>query len=180
MPGSNGVASRAAHSERWDEAWSFYSYEKNVNIINIWQQKRDFKARRKEVQFQREVYKELGRARGVAQAIGHLCWVLSSNSILLKRKGAWRLCNCSFFKNFLWGWGLKSGFPLAKQVLHILSHTSSPFCSGYFRDGVSRTMCLVWPRTAILLISASQRAGITGMSHWQQAHQLFLTSTGLK
>jgi hypothetical protein len=28
------------------------------------------------------------------------------------------------------------GFTLTKQVLHHLSHTSSPFCSGYFGDGV--------------------------------------------
>jgi hypothetical protein len=27
------------------------------------------------------------------------------------------------------------GFVLAKQVLYFLSHASSPFCSGYFRDG---------------------------------------------
>jgi hypothetical protein len=28
------------------------------------------------------------------------------------------------------------GFTLAKQELYLLSHTSSPFCSGYFGDGV--------------------------------------------
>jgi hypothetical protein len=28
------------------------------------------------------------------------------------------------------------GFALAKQVLYHLSHTSSPFCSGYFGDKV--------------------------------------------
>jgi hypothetical protein len=28
-------------------------------------------------------------------------------------------------------------FTLAKQELYRLSHTSSPLCSGYFRDGVS-------------------------------------------
>jgi hypothetical protein len=32
-------------------------------------------------------------------------------------------------------------------------------------NGVSRTFCLGWPVTAALLISASQVAGITGVSH---------------
>jgi hypothetical protein len=40
------------------------------------------------------------------------------------------------------------------------------FCSGYFGDRVSQTVCSVWPWTMILLISASQVARITGMSHW--------------
>jgi hypothetical protein len=31
------------------------------------------------------------------------------------------------------------GFALAKQVLYGLSHTSSPFCAGYFGDGVSKS-----------------------------------------
>jgi hypothetical protein len=35
--------------------------------------------------------------------------------------------------------------------------------------GVLQTICLGWPWTKILLISASQVAKITGMSHWHQA-----------
>jgi hypothetical protein len=31
----------------------------------------------------------------------------------------------------------RTGFEIAKQVLYHLSHTSSPFCSGYFGDGIS-------------------------------------------
>jgi hypothetical protein len=46
-------------------------------------------------------------------------------------------------------------FVLAKQEFNHLSHNSSPFCSGYFRDGVSRTICPGWPWTKALLISAS-------------------------
>jgi hypothetical protein len=46
-----------------------------------------------------------------------------------------------------------------------LSYTSSPFCFGYFGDRVSRTVCPVWPQTSILLISVSQIARITGVSH---------------
>jgi hypothetical protein len=46
-----------------------------------------------------------------------------------------------------------------------LSPMSSPFCSVYFGDGVSWTVCMGWPWTMILLISASQVARITCMSH---------------
>jgi hypothetical protein len=40
-----------------------------------------------------------------------------------------------------------------------------PFCCAYLEMGVSRTICPGWPRTMILLISASQVAGIAGVSH---------------
>jgi hypothetical protein len=43
------------------------------------------------------------------------------------------------------------------------SHTSSPFCSGYSETRVSQTICLGWPQTMILLISASQVARIIGV-----------------
>jgi hypothetical protein len=39
------------------------------------------------------------------------------------------------------------------------------FCVGYFQDRVSWTICLGWLRTSIFLISASQVARITSMSH---------------
>jgi hypothetical protein len=32
---------------------------------------------------------------------------------------------------------------------------------------VSQTICLVWPQTSILMISDSQVARVTGVSHWQ-------------
>jgi hypothetical protein len=35
------------------------------------------------------------------------------------------------------------------------SHSSSPFCDGFFRDRVLRTICPGWLRTTVLLISAS-------------------------
>jgi hypothetical protein len=53
------------------------------------------------------------------------------------------------------------GFVLVKQVLYYLSHTSSPFCSGYFRDGVLRAICVGWPWTVILPSSASQVQNLT-------------------
>jgi hypothetical protein len=59
------------------------------------------------------------------------------------------------------GFELKA-LPVAKQVLYYLSHISSPFCSGYFGDGV-------WPPPVLFLISASQVARITGMSHGSPA-----------
>jgi hypothetical protein len=40
------------------------------------------------------------------------------------------------------------------------------FCAGYFQDRVMWTICLSWLLTEILLISASQVARITGMTHW--------------
>jgi hypothetical protein len=57
------------------------------------------------------------------------------------------------------------GLGFAKQALYCLSHTSSPFCCGYFTDGVSGTVCLDLSGTAILLLSASQVVRITGVSH---------------
>jgi hypothetical protein len=39
------------------------------------------------------------------------------------------------------------------------------FYSGYFGDGVSQTICLGYPQTVILPISASQVARITGVSY---------------
>jgi hypothetical protein len=51
---------------------------------------------------------------------------------------------------------------LTKQALYCLSHTSSLFCSGYFEDGLSQTICLDWPWILILLFSASQVTRISG------------------
>jgi hypothetical protein len=46
-----------------------------------------------------------------------------------------------------------------------LTHNSSPFCSGYFGDGVLQISCPGWPQTSILPISSSQIARIIGVSH---------------
>jgi ABC-type Fe3+ transport system permease subunit len=54
-----------------------------------------------------------------------------------------------------------------------LSHSTSPFCDGYFWDRVSWTICLSWLQTVILLISASWVARITGVSHWHLAENNF-------
>jgi hypothetical protein len=69
---------------------------------------------------------------------------------------------------FSWGtvWSLNSRLLLAKQALYRLSHTSCPFSSGYFGDGVSQTICPGQPWTMILLISVFQVPRISGMSHW--------------
>jgi hypothetical protein len=100
------------------------------------------------------------------------------------------------------------GFMFAKQAFY-LSHTSSPFCSGYlfiyflwywdlnsgptpwvtppalfcdglFQDRVLRTICQGWLRTAFLLISASWVARITGMSYWRQATLVILKMWSFK
>jgi hypothetical protein len=49
---------------------------------------------------------------------------------------------------FWWVWCLNSGLYMYKVGTLLLDpHTSSPFCSGYSGDRVSRTICLGWPRT---------------------------------
>jgi hypothetical protein len=45
----------------------------------------------------------------------------------------WLRCLSSFF--ILAVLGFELGFTFAKQALYCLSHTSCPFCSGYFGDG---------------------------------------------
>jgi hypothetical protein len=61
----------------------------------------------------------------------------------------------------------------AKQGFYHLSHTSSSFCSGYFGDGVSELFAWAGLKLRFLLISASQVARITGVSHWRLALVLF-------
>jgi hypothetical protein len=39
--------------------------------------------------------------------------------------------------------------------VYTLSHSTGPFCGGFFQDRVSRTICPSWLQIAILLISAS-------------------------
>jgi hypothetical protein len=72
------------------------------------------------------------------------------------------------FLFFWWDCKLNLGLCACKEVIYHLSHTSSPFCSGFFGDGeegFSWTICPGWPQTMIPLISAFQEACITGMSH---------------
>jgi hypothetical protein len=73
--------------------------------------------------------------------------------------------SCPFLFYFWWDWVWIQGFVLAKQALYSLNHTSSPFRSHYFGNGVLQTICLQWSQTIILLISASQVATITGVSY---------------
>jgi hypothetical protein len=54
------------------------------------------------------------------------------------------------------------GFILTKPMLYYLNYNSSPFCCGYFGDGVLQTICLDRPQTIILAILVSQVARITG------------------
>jgi hypothetical protein len=57
------------------------------------------------------------------------------------------------------------GFKLGKQARYHLNHNSAPFFLGYFGDRVSWTICLGWPQTVMILISASQVTRIIGISH---------------
>jgi hypothetical protein len=78
------------------------------------------------------------------------------------------LCQFLFFLSFFFlsrigVW--TQGFMLTKQALSHVSQSpvSSLFCSGYFGDRVLQTICLSWPQTKILLISASWVPRITGV-----------------
>jgi hypothetical protein len=62
------------------------------------------------------------------------------------------------------------GFELRASLLpgrHSATWATPPalFCIGYFQARVSRTICLGWPWTMILLITVSWVARITGVSH---------------
>jgi hypothetical protein len=87
------------------------------------------------------------------------------------------VCVCNLFILFIYSFGNGSGvwtqgFIVTKQVLYHLSHITSPFCSGYFGDGILRTTSLSWLQTVILPISASQVARITVVSHQCPASDL--------
>jgi hypothetical protein len=66
------------------------------------------------------------------------------------------------------------GFPHAKQAFY----HSSPFCSGYLEMGGLTTICPGWTRISSLLISASQVARITGVSHWCWTWSVFFHNSG--
>jgi hypothetical protein len=70
---------------------------------------------------------------------------------------------CFIFFGGIGVWTLAVDF--ANLVLYCLSCTSSPFCSGCFEDGISRSICLICPWTVLLLISSSQVVRIIGVSH---------------
>jgi hypothetical protein len=69
---------------------------------------------------------------------------------------------------FWWDWGLNSRL----HTFYHLNPNSSSFCSGYFVDGVSWTICLGWLWTPIFPVSASQVVRITGICHWCPVRQL--------
>jgi hypothetical protein len=73
---------------------------------------------------------------------------------------------CFLFIYFLQFWGLNSG-PTPQATPPIF------FYEGFFRDRVSRTVCLGWLLTVILLVSASWVARIIGVSHWCLAKLCF-------
>jgi hypothetical protein len=83
-------------------------------------------------------------------------------------KNAIYKCSLGVLFVSVWFWvlvGLRFEFRACKAALYHLSHTSSPFCSGCFGDGVSRKICLGWLQTLIFSMSASQVARIPGVSH---------------
>jgi hypothetical protein len=65
-------------------------------------------------------------------------------------------------------------FVLSKQVLYHLSRTSNPFCSGYFEDGISWTICLGWPWTAQSTQSQLPKLVLQAWATSAQLSDLFL------
>jgi hypothetical protein len=65
-------------------------------------------------------------------------------------------------------------FVLGRQLIYLLSYTYSPFFFGYFQDRILGTICWGWPRTVILLISASQVAKIASVIHWLTGRMIII------
>jgi hypothetical protein len=83
-----------------------------------------------------------------------------------------------FLLLLFWGFLAGLGFEFRASCLlgrRCTSWTTLPalFCVGYFQDRVSWNACPSWPWTIVLLISASQVAGIIDMSHWHLAMLMF-------
>jgi hypothetical protein len=60
---------------------------------------------------------------------------------------------------------------LARQALYCLNYTSVHFALVILEMGVLRTLCPGWPLTSVLLITTSQVARITSVSHWHPAQR---------
>jgi hypothetical protein len=80
------------------------------------------------------------------------------------------VCVCVYVRVITGVW--TQGFVLARQALHCLSHSPSPFCIGYFQH---RSLEL---QVVILLISASWVAGIISSEPLAPSgHKVFKSST---
>jgi hypothetical protein len=73
-------------------------------------------------------------------------------------------CSLSFLFLVVLGLQLR-GFCLLSRRSATWATPSALFSLRYFQHRVLKLFCLRWPQTSILLISASQVAGITDMSH---------------
>jgi hypothetical protein len=73
---------------------------------------------------------------------------------------------------FLWDWGMNSGLHICKAgALQLESQPLVHFALVILEvGGVSQTICLGWPQTMILQISASPVARITNVGHQQPTH----------
>jgi hypothetical protein len=77
-----------------------------------------------------------------------------------------------FFLAFFFFFSVLIGLGFELKALHLqkrhssLSHTSSPFCSGYFGDEFSKTICPGCPQIAIFPFPDSQVAKIMRVNHW--------------
>jgi hypothetical protein len=111
------------------------------------------------------------------------CWIHNLHSLASWVLGLWACAtmpgpNSGNFFFAVLGFELRAS-TLAMQALYHLRHSTSPvFGVGYFQDRASWTICPGWLRNAILLISASQVARITGVSHWCPDQIIFNATSG--
>jgi hypothetical protein len=81
---------------------------------------------------------------------------------------------CFLFFSFL---VVTQGFGLQSRCSSTWATSPVPFALVILEVCVLWTTCLGWPQTAILPISASQAAKITGVSQWYLAESFFLNGT---
>jgi hypothetical protein len=77
---------------------------------------------------------------------------------------------------FGWGWFWNSGILCTCKASSLLHdpHLQSILLWLFWRWNLE-TVCLGWPQTLILPISAFQEASMTGVSHWSLAYKYILS-----
>jgi hypothetical protein len=99
-------------------------------------------------------------------------------SIISFNRNSFFFCSPNM-KTFFFFFLVELGFELRTSPLqsiqahYHLNHTSSPFCSGYFGDGGESLEMAGLALNIDFLISVSQVARITGVSHWHPLHLHF-------
>jgi hypothetical protein len=88
--------------------------------------------------------------------------------------------SCLSFVFYGTGIFLIQGFMLARQVLYCLSHSSFPFCYGYFGDRIFLFTQTDLDRDSILSFLYHWDDKRPAISHWDGILQLFFPHAGLE